>query len=73
MEKTAELLSPGGVLLVIARGREETEPEGKLPWPLTRAELGAFEGLGLAQESFEDYLDSEEPPVRRFRALYSRK
>ena len=73
MGKTAELLSPGGVLLVIARGREETEPEGKLPWPLTRAELAAFKGLGLTELSFEDYFDSEEPRVRRFRALYSRK
>ena len=73
MEKTAELLSPGGVLLVIARGREETEPEGKLPWPLTRAELATFERLGLTEVSFEDYFDNEEPRVRRFRALYSRK
>jgi ubiquinone/menaquinone biosynthesis C-methylase UbiE len=72
MEKTAEFLSPGGTLLVVARGREETEPEGRMPWPLARAELAAFERLGLVEESFQDYLDSEEPPVRRFRALYRR-
>jgi len=72
MEKTADFLGPGGMLLVIARGRDETDPEGKLPWPLTRAEFAAFEKLQLVQESFEDYFDSEEPPARRFRAVYRR-
>ncbi len=72
MLKTAEFLRPGGMLLVVARGREKTEPEGKMPWPLTRAEIAAFAGIGLAEQSFVDYLDSEEPPVRRFRAAYRR-
>lgn len=72
IKKTAEFLRPGGMLMVVARGREEADPEGKMPWPLTRAELTAFTQLGLAEESFEDYLDSEEPPVRRFRGLYLR-
>jgi SAM-dependent methyltransferase len=72
MEKTAEFLRPGGTLLLIARGREETEPEGKMPWPLTRTELAVLGGMGLSEESFEDYLDSEDPPVRRFRAAYRR-
>lgn len=70
MEKTAQFLRPGGMLLVVARGREETDPAGKMPWPLTRAELAVFSQLGLAEESFEDYFDSEDPPVRRFRAIY---
>src|SRR5436190_1404721 len=29
-------VAPGGTLLVIARGREPAEPEGVMPWPLTR-------------------------------------
>ena len=41
-EKIAEFVKPGGVLLVIARGHESEEPEGQLPWPLTREE---FDGL----------------------------
>jgi SAM-dependent methyltransferase len=73
MENTAEFLKPGGKLLVVARGREEKDPEGKMPWPLTRGEFAAFEMLGLSEVSFEDYFDSEEPPVRRFRALYRRE
>jgi SAM-dependent methyltransferase len=69
----AEFVAPGGNLLVIARGRAEEEPEGPgPPWPLTRAEIDGFLRAGLAEESFEDYAESEPPWVRRFRALYGR-
>lgn len=68
----ASFLAPGGILLVIARGREPEEPEGKMPWPLTRQELSLFQAQGLSRLSFEDYVDGEEPPVRRFRASYLR-
>ena len=62
----------GGMLLVICRGREPNEPAGKMPWPLVRSELDEFKVLGLRQVSFEDYMDKEEPPVRRFRSVYKR-
>jgi SAM-dependent methyltransferase len=64
---------PGGALLVVARGREPEEPPGQMPWPLTRAELEAIADPELALVSLEDFLDDEEPPVRRFRALYRRR
>lgn len=67
----SRLIASLGQLLVIARGREETDPPGKMPYPLTRRELALFEALGLSNQSFEDYLDNESPPVRRFRALYT--
>ncbi len=73
IENIAGFLCPGGLLLVIARGRDLSDPEGQMPWPLTRAELSAFTAAGLEQISFEDLFDSEdpaEPAVRRFRALY---
>jgi hypothetical protein len=76
IEKTVEFLSPGGLLLVIARGRESSDPEGQMPWPLTRAELSAFKAAGVEELSFEDLLsheDPSEPPVRRFRVLYKSK
>lgn len=76
IENIAGFLSPGGLLLVIARGRELSDPEGQMPWPLTRAELSAFKTAGLEELSFEDLLsleDPAEPPVRRFRALYQSK
>ena len=72
IEKIAHFVKPGGLLLVIARGREKTDPEGQLPWPLTRDELGEFVRAGLAEESFEDFADPEPPWVRRFRVLYKR-
>ena len=69
----ASFVAPGGTLLVIARGREPSEPEGKMPWPLTKEELCSFRTYGLEEIAFEDFMDSEEPPVRRFRATYYRK
>lgn len=69
----ASFVAPGGTLLVIARGREASEPTGNMPWPLTKRELSLFKKHGLDEVSFEDYVDNEEPPVRRFRATYRRK
>jgi SAM-dependent methyltransferase len=73
MRCIASFVAPGGTLLVIARGREPNEPEGKMPWPLTKEALGLFQNHGLKQCSFEDYMDNEEQPVRRFRASYCRE
>jgi ubiquinone/menaquinone biosynthesis C-methylase UbiE len=76
IEKIAKFLCPTGLLLVIARGREPSDPEGQMPWPLTRAELSAFSTADLEELSFEDILDLEdpaEPVVRRFRVLYAAK
>jgi SAM-dependent methyltransferase len=73
IKQIAQFVAPGGHLLVIARGREENEPEGPgPPWPLTRAELDGFRRAGLEEMSFEEYADPEPPWVRRFRALYRR-
>ncbi|ABW27403.1 class I SAM-dependent methyltransferase [Acaryochloris marina] len=71
ISKISRLIASLGQLLVIARGREETDPPGQMPYPLTQKELDTFEKLGLSNQSFEDYLDNESPPVRRFRALYT--
>jgi SAM-dependent methyltransferase len=76
IENIAGFLRPGGLLLLIARGREPSDAEGQIPWPLTRAELSAFTMAGLEELSFEDFLeleDSADPPVRRFRVLYQAK
>ena len=60
-------------LLIIARGREERDDPGKMPWPLTREDLLAIQKArpDLTEVCFEDFLDeSEPPPVRRFRVEY---
>ncbi|HEV7733251.1 MAG TPA: class I SAM-dependent methyltransferase [Candidatus Binatia bacterium] len=66
------LVAPGGTLLVIARGREASEPEGAMPWPLTRTEIEGLAGDGVTLVALEDFLDDEVPPVRRFRAVLRR-
>ena len=70
MRRVAGFVAPGGTLLVIARGRDPFEPEGAMPWPLARQEFSVFEEAGLTMIEFEDYLDDENPPVRRFRVDY---
>jgi SAM-dependent methyltransferase len=73
MAKISELVAPGGYLLFIARARDESDPKGAMPWPLTRQEADQFITLGLDNVYFEDYADGETPPVRRFRACYQRE
>jgi SAM-dependent methyltransferase len=68
----ASFVAPAGTLLAVARGREPGDPPGQMPWPLTKEELCLFRNWGLIQTSFEDYLDTEDPPVRRFRAAFRR-
>jgi SAM-dependent methyltransferase len=67
------LLAPGGRLLVVARVRGPEDPPGRMPWPLTRAEVEAFAADGLRTAQLDGVLDtSEEPPVRRWRAEFVR-
>lgn len=54
-------------LLVVARGREDSDPPGSMPWPLTRAEVESIGDDDLRLQTLEDLLDDEEPPVRRLR------
>ena len=72
MARMAGCLAPGGLLLAICRGREPEDSEGLMPWPLMRREVEAFGALGLETVTFDDYVDNEDPPVRRFRATFRR-
>jgi 2-polyprenyl-3-methyl-5-hydroxy-6-metoxy-1,4-benzoquinol methylase len=73
LEMRAEAIQAVGKLgrhgLIICRGREETDPPGQLPWPLTRADLEALPGI----EKFEDFDDPFEPGKRRFRVYWRRE
>jgi SAM-dependent methyltransferase len=71
IKNISSFLSQGGLLLVVARGREPSDSEGQMPWPLTREELSAFTALGLKEISFEVVPDLNEPEVQRFRVLYA--
>jgi ubiquinone/menaquinone biosynthesis C-methylase UbiE len=68
----AHLVGRGGTLLAIGRLAGDLDERLRMPWPLTRAELDGFTRAGLRQMHFEDYMDGEDPPVRRFCAEYRR-
>lgn len=71
----APFLAAHGHLLVICRASDEPVPhEAGPPWAVTKAELEAAADLaGLeAVEQPSVFLDSNDPPVKRMRALYRR-
>jgi SAM-dependent methyltransferase len=69
----AACLAADRELLVITRGRAADEDLPGPPWSLARNEFAPLMDRGLRESLFEDYMDREEPPVRRFRILYSRE
>jgi SAM-dependent methyltransferase len=72
IEQLSRLVAPGGRLLVIARARDESDPPGQMPWPLTRADIEAFQVYGLSPVSIVDFMDPQEPEVRRWKAWYAK-
>jgi SAM-dependent methyltransferase len=66
----AELVAPGGTLLVIAAAREAGEPANGPPWPLTRAEVEAFATGGVEAVRIEDLRGLPDPWERRWRAEF---
>ena len=67
--RVAEMVAPGGTLLVISGGRDERDgPVDGPPWPLTRAEIEAFADGGLRRVRIEDIRDAADPAFRRWRA-----
>lgn len=72
LRQVSDFVAPRGTLLVVCRARDDDEPLVDLPYPLSRRELDVLRQHGLSERSFEDYLDDEDPPVRRFRASYVR-
>ena len=70
--RSAQLVAPGGRLLVIAGARDEHDDPGTMPWPLTRAEIESFRGYGLIEHSIAEFLDDEDRGlVRRWRAWFT--
>ena len=63
---------PDGKLVIVTRGREDDEIPLELPWALSRKDLSRFETNNLKQVYFEEMLDDEQPPVKRFVIEYER-
>ena len=72
LRQIASCLAPEGELLLCARLRDEDDHRGEMPWPLREKDFGILEEAGLRKESWEDFFDNEDPPVRRVRTLYKR-
>jgi threonine dehydrogenase-like Zn-dependent dehydrogenase len=73
IRNTAALVSDGGTLLVLARARGDDEDPGRMPWPLTRAEIAGFAEEGPLHEVATDLVDDgETPSVRRWVAEFRR-
>jgi len=72
IEAIAKMSAGKGRILVIARGRDVEEEKGQVPWPLLREEMADFCRHGLCEVRFDDYMEDETPPVRRFRGIYQR-
>ena len=72
--RIGHMVAPGGTLVVIALARDDGEEPGPLPpWPITRAEVGAFTGTGLVPVRIGDVPDGGQPPSgRRWLAEFRR-
>jgi len=57
----------------VARSRKPEDPEGQMPWPLTRAELDGFLVPGLNLSALTEVLEPGDPPVPRFVAEFTRR
>ena len=68
----ADLVAPGGTVLVSCRSRQAGEKEDEFPLPLDRAEIDGFVRAGLREVAFEAYDDNQNPRVPHFFACYSR-
>jgi hypothetical protein len=49
----ADTVAPGCLVWVRCLGREDDEPMGARPWPVSRRELAVFGDAGLAEMQFE--------------------
>jgi len=71
---TAQLVAPGGRLLVLAGARHADDDPGDMPWPLTRAEIEQFTTYGLTVSSIVEVIDNESRgPIRRWSVWFDRR
>jgi len=69
----ANLVAPGGTLLVLASlGLETDPPRENPPWPLTRPEVERFAATGLHTVAIDEVPDPGQPSVRRWCAEFRR-
>lgn len=73
LEAIAELVAPGGVVLVSCRSRNVGEELDAFPLAVDRDEIDGFRRAGLVEIHFVAYDDDQDPPVPHFLAVYARQ
>lgn len=73
IEHLVRFLAPSGSLHLIGRLRDDDDPPGDMPWPLTRDDLMHFiHDHRLLPVVLDDFIDPDEPSVRRVMACFRR-
>jgi SAM-dependent methyltransferase len=75
LQAVASLARPRGTILVLCRGRDESEPLGdEPPYPLSARELTDLMGAQgwRPTRTIDDFYDEQDPPKRRLRAAFRR-
>jgi len=72
VEAIADLVAPGGEILVSCRSRNAGEQSDSFPLALDREEIDGFQRAGLIETHFVSYDDDQDPPVPHFFAVYKR-
>lgn len=73
LEVLVSFLTHGGSLYLLARLRDDDESPGDMPWPLTRDDLTIpIHDHRLIPVVLDDFVDPEEPSVRRVMACFRR-
>jgi len=62
----ADLVSPGGILLLITRYRPTEAPPDGPPWPLSEGELSQFKTFGLEEVKRCQFSEERNPDVTQF-------
>lgn len=68
----ADLVTPGGELLVSCRSREADDHSDTFPIAMDRDEIDGFKRAGLSETHFNAYDDDQEPPVPHVFSIYTR-
>lgn len=72
IDSIARFVAPDGELVVVTRGREDSEEPVQLPWPLSRKDLSRFRENGLKQTDFRAFPGTEDEPDPRWVVRYSK-
>ncbi|MEC4804171.1 MAG: class I SAM-dependent methyltransferase [Jaaginema sp. PMC 1079.18] len=70
MRAIANLVAPGGTLLVLTHLRPNDSAAQGPPWPLSEAELAEFTHLGCTEVQRQPYQDSQRPEVAQVMIEY---